>query len=282
MYLDPWRNEDEVLVGDLEVKLREMGIPSSLHAQYVGPVTTSELVIRTGRNIFRSIQDAQGVLVPTARPTWHLKHPDPDSAFYSMLWSAVLVSNSLSADGQEQPVRQHRRSTYLPHLLQHFHTHHIEDISLVERHLLPLFHNRDEVRQILLRAHEIWEGDRNARPVVRRDWTAKNVLYRVGQVFEHRRYGYEGVVVGWDAQCNATEQWCSQMQVDRLQQGRQQSFYHVLVDDKSTRYVAEENIHALDSQPSEPLLLLAGRYFKRWDAASMRFVSNVRDEYPDD
>lgn len=30
------------------------------------------------------------------------------------------------------------------------------------------------------------------------------------------------------------------------------------------------------------MLRLAGRHFKRWDADRNRFVSNVRDEYPDD
>ena len=54
-------------------------------------------------------------------------------------------------------------------------------------------------------------------------------------------------------------------------------------DDKSVRYVAEENIGVLeDEQPSEMLMDLAGRYFKRWDARDKAFVSNIRDEYPDD
>lgn len=56
------------------------------------------------------------------------------------------------------------------------------------------------------------------------------------------------------------------------------------VCDKSVRYVAEENIEPVGAgtKPSEALLLLAGRHFKRWDADAQVFVSNVRDEYPDD
>lgn len=56
------------------------------------------------------------------------------------------------------------------------------------------------------------------------------------------------------------------------------------VCDKSIRYVAEENIRPVSpsTQPSEAMLRLAGRYFKRWDEANRVFVSNVRDEYPDD
>lgn len=58
--------------------------------------------------------------------------------------------------------------------------------------------------------------------------------------------------------------------------------------------MAEENLQALGGpadlddankeaeQPAETLMALAGRYFKRWDAAEGKFVSNIRDEYPDD
>jgi F-box protein 21 len=34
--------------------------------------------------------------------------------------------------------------------------------------------------------------------------------------------------------------------------------------------------------PTEALLKLSGRYFKRWDRDMHAFVSNVRDEYPED
>jgi F-box protein 21 len=56
------------------------------------------------------------------------------------------------------------------------------------------------------------------------------------------------------------------------------------VCDKSVRYVAAENIQPVsdDTYPSVALLKLAGRHFKRWDDATHCFVSNVRDEYPED
>lgn len=53
-------------------------------------------------------------------------------------------------------------------------------------------------------------------------------------------------------------------------------------DDKSQRYVAEENIERSSEAPNENLMQLAGRYFKRWDDATKAFVSNIKDEYPDD
>lgn len=49
------------------------------------------------------------------------------------------------------------------------------------------------------------------------------------------------------------------------------------------RYVAEGNIAITQVEQGEKdLMELAGRYFKRWDPFSGRFVSNIRDEYPDD
>ena len=56
------------------------------------------------------------------------------------------------------------------------------------------------------------------------------------------------------------------------------------VCDKGVRYVAEENIELIgeDYRPSEAMLKLAGRHFKRWDEKNRTFVSNIRDEYPVD
>lgn len=53
-------------------------------------------------------------------------------------------------------------------------------------------------------------------------------------------------------------------------------------DDRSTRYVAEENIELATTRPSKSILHLAGRYFKRWDQASGAFISNILEEFPDD
>ena len=52
--------------------------------------------------------------------------------------------------------------------------------------------------------------------------------------------------------------------------------------DKTSRYVAEENIRPLTQEPKAPLRAMAGRYFKRWDSAAGRYVSNLKEQYPDD
>ncbi len=57
---------------------------------------------------------------------------------------------------------------------------------------------------------------------------------------------------------------------------------HDSVDDKSVRYVAEENIEIVRSGFGDSMMALAGQHFKRWDEATNMFVSNIKDEYPDD
>jgi len=55
------------------------------------------------------------------------------------------------------------------------------------------------------------------------------------------------------------------------------------VDDKSARYVAEENIEPTATNEVRPTLMaIAGQHFKRWDQRSYSFISNIKDEYPDD
>jgi F-box protein 21 len=51
------------------------------------------------------------------------------------------------------------------------------------------------------------------------------------------------------------------------------------------RYVAEESIEIIRPTMAElpgQLLATAGQHFKRYSEDERRFVSNVRDEYPDD
>ena len=45
--------------------------------------------------------------------------------------------------------------------------------------------------------------------------------------------------------------------------------------------MAEDNIEIIH-EAGPGLMALAGKHFKRWDEASRTFVSNIKDEYPDD
>ena len=172
------------------------------------------------------------------------------------------------------------------------------DVGLVEVCILPLFQNQGRYGQRRHTIRAMRDADTRPKPMKERTGeTAGKVRYHVGQVFEHKRYHYQAIITGWDLECTATEDWISTMRVAELARGRHQSFYQVLyvqnpnhclgtnlfrVDDSSVRYVAEDNIGTMQLTVSDSLMSLAGRYFKRWDKSTSTFVSNIKDEYPDD
>ena len=155
------------------------------------------------------------------------------------------------------------------------------DVHLIERLFDTDVGTADPDALELIRT--VRSNDSIPKPVKARGQTShENVSYRVGQVFRHKRYQYCATIIGWDNECSASEQWMAEMRVHELSRGKHQTFYHVLVEDKSMRYVAEENIRILKQDPVASLVSIAGQYFKRWDGHAKSFVSNIRDEYPDD
>ncbi len=64
----------------------------------------------------------------------------------------------------------------------------------------------------------------------------EDVLFGVGHIVHHVRYGYRGVVVGYDTTCQADNDWyVFQIQGKGYKPTRQQPWYHVLVDDSTGR-----------------------------------------------
>ncbi|KAK3621939.1 hypothetical protein LTR56_014565 [Elasticomyces elasticus] len=284
MHLDPWRSSIEVPSSQLSARLLQMGAPAAQHVHHLGPTSTLEIALRTGRNIMNSVQEArdrQRGATATAPG-----YPDVDAAWYSMLWSMLVLGDSNSAS------MLHRRRQVLPYLIEHYQAHFPEDLHQLENLVIPMFDGEREQNVLLhlittaraLDANKRAPSFRPSKESLRAAWIPGEggVGFKIGTYFKHRRYHYEGVVVGWDTKCKAEDRWMEQMQVDRLPRGREQPFYNVVADDKTVRYVAEENIEGLSDTPSEGVLALAGRYFKRWDSEAGVFVSNIKDEYPDD
>jgi len=78
------------------------------------------------------------------------------------------------------------------------------------------------------------------------------VKFRVGQVFKHKKFGYRGVIVGWDEITKAPEFWIDQMHGRDNPGWRKQPNYSVLVDTRDregaqTTYVVQENIEVIKS-----------------------------------
>ncbi|KAH3910596.1 hypothetical protein HBI56_202450 [Parastagonospora nodorum] len=276
MYLDPFRSSDEVQLGDLQRVLRDRGVPQAEQKHFLTDTTTREMVLRTARNIMNSVQTIRQTEAGLRgiQASWLNYTPDMDNAYYATIWAMMVLGPAHEVPG---PTSTSRRRQYLPYLLEHFQTHFPWDVTLLEQYVIPMFYNQPEGQRLLQFVQSMHQVDAMRKPVLQRDERTANVKFKIGQLFQHRRYHYEGIVTGWDVSCDAGEEWIQNMDVDHLPKGRNQAFYHVLVCDKSVRYVAEENIEPMPpyTEPSEGIMKLAGRHFKRWDGDAHIFVGYV-------
>jgi F-box protein 21 len=234
MYLDPYRSNQETPLSYLKSQLATIGVKEDKHSIYLNGSPTSEIVLRTARNIVFSVQESHQSAIDAGngdpRPYDIRALPDMEDAFYAALWASIILSTPLPSDRSHRGLTPIPSRQYLPHIVKHFEHQNPMDVTLVERHILPLFcdEHRDEQRDNLLETTRVMRaGDVIPKKVVRRD-SDTAVKYKVGHVFRHRRYGYWGVITGWDVECGMDQGWMLQNRVDRLAKGRHQSFYHVL------------------------------------------------------
>ena len=72
---------------------------------------------------------------------------------------------------------------------------------------------------------------------------------KVGQLVQHRRYGYRGVIVDYDLRCRAPDEW---YESNQTQPDRNQPWYHVLVHGSdAVTYAAESNL--TDDNSGQPI-----------------------------
>ncbi|ETI25274.1 hypothetical protein G647_04649 [Cladophialophora carrionii CBS 160.54] len=273
LYMDPFNSSEPVSLSKLEAQLKFI-TPTASPAQtasYLSAASARDLSIRAAHNILSSPSHDPGLPV----------HPiNPNLATYAALFSLVILpSHPLDHPAQ---MRQH-----LAVLTQHFLEYFDLDIHLFETHVLPLAYALPDSRAYRNLISQLKDADHESRtPKYRSDERNAIVEYKVGQVFRHRRRGYLAVIYGWDHYCRMQEQWITMNQVDRLPHGRNQPFYNVLVEDESTRYVAQENVVLLSAeeiteQHVNAFPIEIGKWFKRYDPDTGTFVSNVKDEYPE-
>ncbi|KAF9638547.1 F-box domain cyclin-like protein [Lasiodiplodia theobromae] len=288
MYLDPFRTAEPVSRSELEGQLRTMGATAASFATYLEPANPIEMVIRTARNIRRAVESGNGLVDPAASTIgiqFTHTHLNLHSALHAALWAWLYLERGDPIRGGEEAggIALHRRRILISKVVQQCLEFYPWEIWLVERYMASLFHDLPEEGDFLYIIQREHTADRNKKALKKRGDHTKNVKFRVGDCFKHKRYHYYGVIVGWDPYCNAGDDWMHAMNIDGLPNGRNQAFYNVLCEDSSSRYVAEENIQVTSDPPPDFLSnKLAGRYFRRWDPLQSKFVSNIRDEYPDD
>jgi len=70
--------------------------------------------------------------------------------------------------------------------------------------------------------------------------------FQIGELVRHRRYGYRGVVVGFDMICRAPDDW---YQTNQTQPDRNQPWYHVIVSESNqVTYPAQSSLLADESE----------------------------------
>ncbi|GAA5912249.1 uncharacterized protein JCM6883_003293 [Sporobolomyces salmoneus] len=269
--------------------LRSMGTEE--HEEFFQPSSARKMCARVSRNIFTSLQSRQ-------LPSQQIGV----SALFSVAhW--MYIDNF--APPRPDLVQQGTAVDWIASLVQAEYSH---DVGFIEDRILPRLRSLERLsasyhsprlERIEKLVNAIKEEDSKE---VEKKWINEKIRWKVGHVFRHRLFGYHAVVRGWDYTCQASETWIMQMQVDRLPFGREQPFYHVLVADGSSRYVANENI--TDEPVSDPVIERLsedpsiGRYFRKTEGVNstglegegeeigegrVRFVKSYETEaeYPD-
>jgi F-box protein 21 len=241
MYLDPFHTDSEIPVEHLKARLTTMGTSDV----YLKDSSPREMVIRTARNIFSTIQEfEQGARNHNRHPIVKLhRNPfaDVENALYAALWSYFMLGltgnathhagvQQLAMDANAHLVEVQRLRRYLPFILDKFQLHFPADASLIQRHIIPTFQESPESSELLNTERIVRAGDSMPKQIHARNTESlrQSVKFQVGQVFKHKRYNYVAVITGWDVRCEADELWMRRMGVDTLSRGRNQSFYHVL------------------------------------------------------
>ncbi|KAI5466479.1 Transglutaminase-like superfamily-domain-containing protein [Mariannaea sp. PMI_226] len=302
MYLDPYGSDYEVSSNALRETLAQFGWDANTDL-FLAPVSPVSVAMRTARNIRASFARAEAREQGDIDISRLLSgHPalNMNAALYASLWAILLMT----------PVNVFEWDESLELFLRHFAKNWHEDAWLVEKYLLPLSDQFAPLRQRLarhgLRAWDdpremltlVRELDDSSPPVLRRtSFDAQPVVYKIGQIFRHRRYRWIGVINGWTDQgtrrlpmphtvaIDETLEDSSDTDLPSLVRPRNQTFYTCLRTTGPERHVvAEDNISLVQNPEEVPedIFALAGKFFKRFDPETCTFISNLKEEYPQD
>lgn len=117
-----------------------------------------------------------------------------------------------------------------------------------------------------------------------RDARAPHVQFRVGQVVRHAKWGYRGVIIGWDETARAPASWLNEMHKDNPA-WRGQPNYAILVDTRDRpapqiTYVPQENIEVM--KHTAILHPNTEDYFETFDGSQYLARPWLRTVYPRD
>ncbi|KAK1753508.1 Transglutaminase-like superfamily-domain-containing protein [Echria macrotheca] len=289
MYLDPFGSSEEVTIQDLRERLVEFGWREGTDA-FLKPTPVSVIVQRTVQNIretystYRSLEGTgqRQREYELSRLRSGIPGLNMDLAAYAVKWAELMI----------RPANSDHWGLGLDLFLHRFALTYKEDIWLIEKYLLPLYDQSlatqpgrqreswENVRTVI----EILENLDSRLPVPSRRYTREieqRVLYKVGQVFRHRRYGYIAIINGWALKGSGLVT-TEPMPEDGDSSGPK-TFYSCMNEGGERHLVDQENMDIVTDPAlvSDELLFLAGRFFKRFDRATCTFVPLGTEAYPD-
>ncbi|PFH63065.1 hypothetical protein XA68_10068 [Ophiocordyceps unilateralis] len=284
MYLDPYGCDDEVDTAIFQALLERFGWNSG--DVFFAPVPTDVIALRTARNIratFARLLELQNDAHPElSQLLCGNSAMNMEAAMYSTRWAPLMLT----------PPNTFEWDDYLANFLRRSAGSWPEDIWLIDKYLWPLYDSSTPLRDGL--AHHVhrglddpWEHLRQVRdhdetvPAVQARTAVDGneaVPFKIGQVFRHRRYGWIGVITGW------SDRAARPLPADERAGGKQLYFMCFPSTGSEPHVVLADNVEIITdaSQVHDDMFPLAGKFFKRFDRASCTFISNIREQYPDD
>ena len=211
MFMDPFGSDEEVPVEQIQKFLSRLG-PSIAQDNLLVPTPTNSVIMHTAQSIRASFTSLRTIERPLSQsiPMIELNRGDwarnLQPALYSMIWASIMMVPILPDDEEarwdwQQDVRD---------LLTYFQEYFPEDAWLIEKYVCPMYdtfatpgrrQNGWDIPSRRVR-EQIWHirrADAEIKKPRRRpnhDGT-RDIKYRVGQIFKHRRYNYHGLILGW-------------------------------------------------------------------------------------
>ncbi|SPO01368.1 uncharacterized protein DNG_04044 [Cephalotrichum gorgonifer] len=282
MHLDPYGADHEVPRSVLNAILSSHGWDANRDL-FLTPASPVNLAMRTAHNIRAAFTpDLSAPHTPepyaaasdTSLPASGASALDRDAAFQAYLWARLML---LPPSDVQWVQTLHR-------LLGRFVNSWAGDVWLVERYLLPLYDGVGPGAQAwddplgLVRAKRQLD---TVQPLAkgRAAGGAADIGFRVGDVVRHKRLNFVAIVTGWADDGSRLDGEV----VDGEDVYAVPMYYRCLRGGSLTQVqVLQESIIPYDGEVPPELFEIAGMYFKRFDAETGRFVSNIREEYPDD
>lgn len=236
MFIDPFTGSTEVAVQDLKSRLLSFAVSEAEHDTQLDACPTFEVALRCARNIRSSIHDPD-LRTAEQLATRGTAFIDAKDAIYGSWWAtAVLMGLPRTSANADDPSEK-----YLAAILGEMQYEYPYDVQLVRDRLLPIIGHPARIEDGLNEFASDYDQDPEPKyrktPAESQSEKVENgtssieseneVQYKVGQLFQHARYDYLGVITGWDRRCLAGENWIAQMRVNDLRRGQDQSFYHV-------------------------------------------------------